>query len=114
RGCMPMKAFSANGPREPLSRQTAWGCLTTNLTLPGFGSLAAGRASGYAQAALMICGMAITMIFGARFIIWYFANRGRLRDSDVDPVGALGELWINVRWPVLGFAVFFVAWLWAL
>ena len=25
-------------PRQPLSRQTAWGCLATNIAMPGFGS----------------------------------------------------------------------------
>ena len=65
---MPTKVSLALGPRRPLSRQTAWGCFTTNLAMPGFGSLVAGRISGYAQAALTIGGMVLTMVFGARFI----------------------------------------------
>ena len=52
-----MKISLALGPRRPLSRQTAWGCLTTNLALPGAGSLVAGRVSGYPQLALGVGGM---------------------------------------------------------
>jgi hypothetical protein len=111
---MPMKISLARGPRQPLSRQTAWGCLTTNLALPGFGSLVAGRSSGYAQAVLGIVGLALTAVFGVRFIAWYFANWPRLSGDQADPFVALGELWKAVRWPLLGVGVFLLGWLWAL
>ena len=39
---MPMKISLALGNPQALSRQTAWGCLTTNLAMPGFGSLVLG------------------------------------------------------------------------
>jgi hypothetical protein len=104
----------ALGPRQTLSRQTAWGCLTTNLAMPGFGSLAAGHVSGYVQAVLAIGGMILTVVFGARFILWYVANWSRLHDLDSDPTAALGEMWLALRWPALGIGIFFVGWLWAL
>src|SRR5439155_27279195 len=111
---MPMKISLVLGEQRPLSRQTAWGCLTTNLALPGFGSLAAGRGSGYLQAALTIIGMALTMFFGGRFIIWSLSNWSRLHDPQSEQFAALGEMWLVVRWALLGVAIFALGWLWAL
>ena len=111
---MPMKVSLALGPRRPLSRQTAWGCLSTNLAMPGFGSLVAGRISGYAQVALAIGGMSLTMIFGVRFIWWYVANCSRFHGDEADPTGALSEMWPYLKWPVVGFGMFAVGWVWAL
>ncbi len=109
-----MKISLALGPRRPLSRQTAWGCLTTNLALPGAGSLVAGRVSGYPQLALGVGGMVLTMVFGLRFIGWFVANWARLHDPDVDPMTSLSEMWLVLRWAVLGLGIFFAGWLWAL
>src|SRR5215467_14540369 len=109
-----MKISLALGPRQPLSRQTAWGCFTSNLALPGFGSLAAGRKVGYFQAALTIIGMGFTMVFGLRFILWSISNWARLHDPMGDQIGALGEMWLHVRWALLGIAIFAVGWLLAL
>src|SRR6266478_1303859 len=103
---MPMKISLALGPRHPLSRQTAWGCLTTNLALPGSGSLVAGRRSGYAQLALAVSGMVLTLIFGLRFLAWFVANWSRFHQPDTDPFAALGEMWHVLRWPVVGIGVF--------
>jgi hypothetical protein len=111
---MPTKLSLALAPRRRLSRQVAWGCFTTNLTLPGFGSLLAGRAIGYAQIAIAIAGFAITTIFGVRFIIWYFANYTRITQAQDDVGGNLYSVWLEVRWALLGMALFAVAWLWAL
>ncbi len=111
---MRMKVSLALGPRRPLSRQTAWGCLTTNLVMPGAGSLAAGRASGYAQMVLAIGGTAVTILFGVRFIWWFLSNWSRLHSPDADPVATLGEILQALKWPALGFGLFFLAWLWAL
>ena len=109
-----MKISLALGKRQPLSRQTAWGCFTTNLALPGFGSLVAGHGTGYAQAVLGVGGLMLTLIFGARFLGWYVANWSRLQGPQNDPIAALAEVLRAVRWPALGIAVFAVGWLWAL
>lgn len=111
---MAMKVSLALGSREPLSRQTAWGCVTGNLALPGSGSLVAGRRSGYPQLALAALGLILSMIFGLRFIYWFFANWSRLHQPSADPVAALGEMWQVLRWALLGLAVFLASWLWAL
>ena len=109
-----MKISLAPGPRRALSPQTAWGCLTTNLAVPGFGSLLAGRAIGYLQAVLGLLGLALTLGFGIRFFWWFFRNWSRIQDPAADPVAVLGELWQAVRWPLLGIGLFAVSWLWAL
>src|SRR2546422_8296146 len=111
---MPMKISLALGPRRPLSRQTAWGCFTTNLTLPGAGSLLAGRISGYAQLILAVGGLVMTGVFGLRFMIWYAANWRRLMDPQLDGLTALSDMWQVLRWPLLAMGIFLLGWLWAL
>ncbi len=74
----------------------------------------AGRRSGYAQALLMLCGLALTLIFGLRFIHWSLVNWTRLHAADADPWETLNGMWLVVRWPLLGLGVFFVGWIWAL
>ena len=109
-----MKISLALGPRRPLSRQTAWGCLTTNLALPGFGSLMAGYVAGYPQAALGIAGLILTTVFGLRFIAWYIANWSRFYGAQADAFAAVTDIWPVLRWALLGIGVFGVALLWAL
>ena len=109
-----MKISLALGPRQALSRQTAWGCLTTNLALPGFGSLVAGRRAGYLQAALALGGMALTCGFGIHFMIWAAANWSSLHGDEVDPFDALARMWVGMRWAVAGMGLFALGWVWAL
>jgi hypothetical protein len=109
-----MKISLALGTRQPLSRQTAWGCLTTNLLTPGFGSLLAGRRSGYPQVALALGGMGLTLVFGLRFILWNVHNWDQLHDPGADSVEALTSMWLAGRWAFLGIALFALALLWAL
>src|SRR5258707_97358 len=111
---MPMKISLALGPRQPLSRQTAWGCLTANLAFPGSGSLVAGRVSGYAQLALALSGLVITILFGVRFFYWYIVHWSQFNGRQADPVTSLIEMWLVVRWALLGIGIFLVGWLWAL
>lgn len=107
-----MKISLALG-KAPVSVQTAWGCLTSNLALPGIGSLLAGRKSGYLQAAFALVGMALTTIYGVKFCTWFLQNSSRLQDP-ADPVAALTEMWLQVRWALLGIALFGLSWLWGL
>ncbi len=109
-----MKISLALGPAGPRSRQVAWGCLTTNLTLPGIGSLLAGRAVGYFQIVVYMVGFALTIIFGIRFMVWYFNNSAHLQQIQADPDIYFHEVWLQVRWALLGIALCAVAWLWAL
>ena len=111
---MPMKISLALGPRQPLSRQTAWGCLTANLALPGSGSLVAGRVSGYAQLALTTGGLVLTLVFGLRFVYWYVKHWSHFNGPQADPVGLFGEMFVVVRWALFGMGIFLMGWLWAL
>jgi hypothetical protein len=92
----------------------AWGCMTTNLALPGFGSLLGGRAVGYFQIAVYSTGFAFTIIFGIRFMVWYFSDAAHVLQVQADPDVYFHEVWLQVRWALLGIAVCAVAWLWAL
>src|ERR1700733_12486943 len=107
-----MKLSLALGPRQQLSRQTAWGCFTTNLAMPGFGSLLGGRSIGYFQIPFTIIGFGLSLIESVICIVWYAHNQTRLADLDFDQ--SLSELWSHLRWPLLGMAIFFATLLWAM
>jgi hypothetical protein len=74
----------------------------------------AGRPVGYPQALLGLGGMALTLLFGVRFLYWSFANWSRLHGPQTDPLAALGEMWLVLRWALLGIGVFLLGWFWAL
>jgi ABC-type lipoprotein release transport system permease subunit len=84
------------------------------MAMPGFGSLMAGRISGYPQALLGMVGMVLTTVFGVRLLIWMLSNWGRLHDPMSDHLEVLGDMWLVLRWAFLGMALFGVSWLWAL
>jgi hypothetical protein len=109
-----MKPFSVLVQPGPLDPESAWGCLTANLAVPGFGSLMAGRAVGYVQSVLCALGLALTFSFGIRFAIWRFTGNHETVETQEDSLLLLQELWIHVRWALLGIAVFAVSWIWAL
>jgi hypothetical protein len=109
-----MKISLVLGKRQPLSRQTAWGCFTMNMAIPGTGSLLAGRISGYSQLVIGVLGLTGTVIFGMRFIVWYLRNWSRIYGSQSDPYAVWGDLWHMLRWALVGIGVFLIAWLWAL
>ena len=109
-----MKLSLALGPRRPLDRATAWGCLTTNVAIPGCGSLVAGRVSGYWQFLIAMIGMGMILYFGLNFIVWYVSNWTRMQQVQPDSAANFHELWLRLRWFLLGFGVFSVGWLWAM
>jgi len=109
-----MKLSLALGPSKPLSRQTAWRCLTANLALPGSGSLAAGRVSGYGQLVLAFAGLLLSTVFGLRFIAWSVSNWSRLYGAQAEPFESLTENWHVLRWALFGIGVFGLGCLWAL
>jgi len=109
-----MKISLALGNRDALTPQTARGCAGTNLALPGFGSLMAGRAVGYPQAVLTLVAFVLTLLFGVKFIVWGLKNWSALQDPLADPVETWLALWRGARWALLGIAMFAANWLWAL
>ena len=102
------------GRRQPLSPETALGCLSTNLAVPGSGSLLAGRISGYPQLAMALGGMVMTFVCGARFVAWSVSHWSDFQAPDADPILTLTNLWLAARWPLLGIGCFAFGWLWAL
>jgi hypothetical protein len=109
-----MKISLALGKRDGLSRHTARGCVGTNLALPGFGSLMAGHAVGYAQALLTVAGFGLTMLFGVKFLVWALTHWSALYGPEADPLETMPGLWRQGRWAFLGMGLFALAWLWSL
>jgi hypothetical protein len=82
--------------------------------MPGFGSLLAGRVSGYPQAALMLIGLVLTVVCGIRFVAWRLDHWSLAQDPQADPLANLMEMWLAVRWSLLGVGIFAFAGLWSL
>jgi hypothetical protein len=101
-------------PRRVLSRKEAWACFTANLALPGSGSLAAGRAVGYAQLAAAFASIAFTGVASIPMFQW--ALSGGLTTPQTamdDPSQNLLDLWIHMRWPLASICFFGVVIFWA-
>src|SRR4030095_9040066 len=109
-----MKISLVLGNRNGLTRQTARGCVGTNLALPGFGSLMAGYPVGYAQAVLTVVGFGLTLVFGAKAIIWFFTNWSMIYGSEPDPWETMTGIWRETRWGWARFAMVATAGLWSL
>ena len=110
----PSSALAGRKPFDPFDRQAAWGCLTTNLALPGFGSIMGRRRAGYFQATLCVLGFVFSLTFGLRFFVWYLTNFSRINEAQDDPLASLNEIWMHTRWALLGMALFAASWFWAL
>ena len=108
-----MKNSLEKAPARNPNLQVAWGLLTTNLGLPGMGSLLAGRKVGVPQLILSVTALILTIVFGVRFALWFFANRAAFNDPNADPVETLKAMWLAVRWAALGMALFGISVLWA-
>jgi hypothetical protein len=101
------------GSRKPINREWALASLAANVALPGAGTLLVGRIHGYLQLAMVLCGVVLTMIYGVRFIHWFLEHRAALESPDQDPLASLGLIWLQLRMPLLGMALFAAGWLWS-
>ena len=101
---MPMSTSSGPNAPKPVDKPTAWACTLANIvTVPGLGSIAAGRRIGYAQASVSLLG------FGLSFLgLIGFVRDWRARGEY--PEGFTPSLWVAM----VGIALFFTGWLWAL
>jgi hypothetical protein len=99
--------------RSPLDRERAKACLIANVSLPGAGSLMAGRAIGYVQMTVALVGVLLTTLYGVRFILWFLEHRAMFQEPAEDPIEALRTLWVQVRLPLAGMILFFTGWLWS-
>lgn len=109
-----MKFSLRLGSAQHITRDNAWACCSTNLVLPGFGSLMAGRQTGYLQAALCVAGFFLTTVFGIKFVIWSVQHWSEIHDPEGDPGETLTALWHACRWALLGIFLFGLSWIWAL
>ena len=120
-----MKISLALGPRRPLDQPTAWVCVLANqLSLPGVGSLAAGRRAGYGQVTLALIGIGPTLVFSLRLLLAlvHFQQASGAFDSFDEllahaqlRVKELPQNWGLYFWiGVPGLGIFATAWLWAL
>jgi hypothetical protein len=92
-----------NGPKT-VDKPTAWACTLANVvTVPGLGSLAAGRKTGYAQAALALAGFGLSFLGLAGFLRDW-------RERGEYPEGFTPSLWVALA----GVGLFLTGWLWAL
>ena len=116
-----MKKSSAPGQPHPPDRSVAWGFLLTNLVvLPGMGSVAAGRRSGYAQIILALGGLLLSAYFVVVALYSLVKHRAELIEAasvstvwdqvEKLPVNWRAHLWIGG----LGLVLFAIGWCWAL
>jgi hypothetical protein len=101
-------------PRRVLSRSEAWACFTANLALAGSGSLAAGRAVGYAQMVIVFLAMIFTFVTGIPFIQWMLATGfAESQSPSGDPAPFLSDLWVHACWPLASIGLYAVAIIWS-
>jgi hypothetical protein len=101
---MHTRTYSApRPPRPPLERSTAWGCVVANLTVPGLGSIIAGRRAGWVQLVLSQTGFVLTLGWAVAFVAKWLKTKAM-------PVEADGFLAMGA-----GGAILFLAmWAWSL
>ena len=109
-----MKIYWGRPPKGAISRDTAMGCLATNVALPGFGTVMAGKpVLGIFQAILGLTGLALTLIYGVRLFIWMLTNWNRIYDPNGDPMEILPEMFSAIFWPLVGIFLVVIALVWS-
>jgi F0F1-type ATP synthase membrane subunit c/vacuolar-type H+-ATPase subunit K len=89
---------------RPVGKHTAWACLVTNLcTVPGLGSLAAGRKVGLIQAPLAAAGFGLSLLWLIVYVRAWLATGEK--PEGVGPHFEVG---------LIGVGLFATAWLWGL
>ncbi len=100
-------------PRRPLNRSEAWGCFIANLALPGSGSLVAGRRVGYAQMALAVLALVLSLVTTVPAIVWMINHWSQFGQDNGDPLGNLLQLWKVLRAPLFSLGLFLISIIWA-
>jgi TM2 domain-containing membrane protein YozV len=100
----PPPKLSEVAPRDGISRNAAWGCVVSNLVLPGLGTfLAHRRVAGVIQLVISQTGFALSLLW-AILLVRDWVRQGSFPE-DVTPHLALG---------LIGAAIFLLAWIWSL
>jgi hypothetical protein len=95
--------FSEIAPSDGISRNAAWGCVVSNLVLPGLGTfLAHRRVAGVLQLVVSQAGFALSLLWAILFVPDW-VRQGSF-PGDVTPHLALG---------LIGAAMFLLAWIWS-
>src|SRR6202044_664303 len=81
--------------------------------LAGSGSLAAGRAVGYAQMAAVFLAMIMTLVTAIPLFQWV-ASGGYAAAHSNPGIEALLALWPHVQWPLASFGLYALCILWAM
>jgi hypothetical protein len=100
-------------PKRALNRKEAWACFTANIALAGSGSLAAGRAVGYAQMAGAFVAMIMTFLTSIPMYQWV-ASGGYAAAQASPDLEPLLELWPHVKWPLASIGLYVLCILWAM
>lgn len=108
-----MKGSLKLGSKRVLTRKEAWACVTANLALAGSGSLAAGRAVGYAQIAAVFLAMIMTFVTAIPMFQWV-ASGGYAAAQSSPGFEPLLQLWPHVRWPLACIGLYVLCILWAM
>ncbi|MBM3879744.1 MAG: hypothetical protein FJ387_08495 [Verrucomicrobia bacterium] len=105
-----MKTSSANDTPKAVDKPTAWACTLANLaTVPGLGSIAAGRKVGFVQAALALVALAASLVGTVQcYRLWLGAEQWPPEDGF--PPG----FWASLFTALGGVMLYAGAWLWAL
>jgi hypothetical protein len=107
---------SSNSAVPPTALEIARGCLTSNLAIPGLGTVMSGRkVTGCIQLIIYFTAFGLTTVYGIGFVIWALAHWSEMQQANQDdPFGALRMMWPRVRWAFLGLLLFAISWTWAL
>jgi hypothetical protein len=90
---------SVSAPLPTTDRPRALAALTANLMLPGAGSILLGRRVGWAQAALALAGMALSLHWLTRVVgLWVRAGERPLLEPEELIVGIVGPALFAVTW----------------
>lgn len=114
-----MKTSSAPGSSNavpPTALELAKGCLTSNLAVPGLGTLMSGRkVTGLLQMAVYLTAFGLTVGYGLSFVFWALAHWQQIQQANQqDPIGGLQMMWPRVKWAFVGLVMFAISWVWAL
>ena len=109
-----MKGSLKLRPKRVLTRKEAWACFSANIALAGSGSLAAGRAVGYAQMAAVFLAMIMTLVTGIPFIQWRLSGGGVSHSPMDDPFQGMEDVWLHARWPLASIGLYAVSVFWSL
>ena len=107
---------SGNTALPPTALELAKGCFTSNMAMPGLGTLMSGRkVAGSIQLVIYLTAFGLTAGYGISFVVWSLAHWHQIQEANMDePLGGLRLMWPRVKWAFVGLVLFAISWVWAL